>query len=519
MKFITTVFLLIISVAAVAVGQDAILSHNVFSALSHNSSVYYIIREIDEQGEKFSLYSVRPEKLTSPFFLNSYLGNPLVNTVHDGNMTAFFANGTAINYSRSSSRTMPGLDKGLKPVDAVSAAGNLYLLAQSESDYQLHVLKRGNWELASIDSLKLPEGFNNGQLFYYNGQIYIAGQDGQGKIFCDGVFNLETNSLRQLDITIDSKIINSHIVDIITANRTVMFILTDDKQSYYASPYINDQLISSVELQVNDMPELANGMYSFFSIDTDIALAVYSENKVYLRKYKPTGTIIGDIAVSYDLKVLDVADNIYIEIISLAFPVIVLITIIFRFKKVMAAGVVPKTSFGIPSPVTLRVPAFVVDVICLTLIMDLIIAIFGFANLFDRQELDELMAQVREQVNTGVISVDMGPILSIMAMFYVIMMLYFVLFEWLMSATPGKMLFGLKVVDSLTLIPYKIAFWRILIRNIYRFMEIMPFTIPVVLIAMIISPRRQRPGDMVANTTVVLVRPVKKNGTNIDHQA
>ncbi len=490
-----------------------------FSAVSDNMNIYYIIKSSSEAKQEFTLFSVDKENVKAPLYLKSYMGNPLVTTVHEGSMVAFFADGTVISYSRTSSNTIQNYDKDYLPLDAMSAGGDLYMLGTKEDKYAIFRLSQGQWTLVSYITDGLPNGFNNGQLFFYDNKVYIAGQDINGSVFCDAT---SVDGLAHLDISVNSVNERSRIMDIVTANRTVLFVLSDYADGYgcYASSFINNQLNSRVKLEVSELPELADSGYGFFSIGSDVAVAVLAGDKVLLQRYELTGTLVGDVVESYDMSVIDMSENMYVQYVGLLLPGIVVLTVVLRFKKSMVGGLMPKTSHGVPCPVSLRVPAFVIDIVCLSFIMDIVMAALGFLKVIDQQQIANTVTQIQEQLKySGVINVDLGPMLMLMVVSYVIMLAYFVLFEWLMAATPGKLVFGLKVVDAESLAPGKVGFWRILVRNLYRILELLPYTIPMVLIVMMITPRRQRAGDMAGRTSVILARPFKRNGTKFDQQA
>lgn len=78
---------------------------------------------------------------------------------------------------------------------------------------------------------------------------------------------------------------------------------------------------------------------------------------------------------------------------------------------------------------------------------------------------------------------------------------YGLAFEWLWRGqTPGKKLLRLRVVDAEGL---KLAFHQIVMRNLLRFVDSLPFFYVVGGVASAISPRFQRLGDIAANTIVV----------------
>lgn len=86
---------------------------------------------------------------------------------------------------------------------------------------------------------------------------------------------------------------------------------------------------------------------------------------------------------------------------------------------------------------------------------------------------------------------------------FVLVALYFVLFEWLASATPGKFAVGIRVrrADGRG----RIGFGQSFTRNLARLLDAFPYLIPYIVgaIAVRSSPAKQRLGDRWATTVVV----------------
>lgn len=87
--------------------------------------------------------------------------------------------------------------------------------------------------------------------------------------------------------------------------------------------------------------------------------------------------------------------------------------------------------------------------------------------------------------------------------FWVVPLGYLVLFEWLVSATPGKLLVGIRVRTEGGA---KIGLGRSLTRNLARLIDALPYVIPYIVgsVAISRSPTCQRLGDRWAKTVVVM---------------
>jgi uncharacterized RDD family membrane protein YckC len=135
-------------------------------------------------------------------------------------------------------------------------------------------------------------------------------------------------------------------------------------------------------------------------------------------------------------------------------------------------------SLTLAGPVT-RFLAVSVDLVVVSLLSEVVGALLGFL---------------------GVISRDLAMAATLFA-YFVLSIGYGVLMEWRWRGrTLGKMLLKLKVMDVQGL---KLTFSQVVIRNLMRFVDILPGLYLVGGMACLISRRHQRLGDLVANTIVV----------------
>ncbi|MBN2064498.1 MAG: RDD family protein [Sedimentisphaerales bacterium] len=502
-------------------GQESISRNPGFWAQGGLSEIYYLIDPGQSDADEFSVYYAQSSDPARSLYLGSYLGRPSIGTVHDGSVVVFFDNGTVLGYSVQGGITYQNFDRGYEPLDAISFGGELYLLASGADEYAVFKLAGKKW----VPVLTAPVSSESdlmadARIFSYNDSLYLAGVNRLGKLLCGQVVE---GAVAYKELTVGGESdIEYGLADVITANRSVVFILSQDNpgsMEYYASVFANDLLGSRVRIETDVLPLVTPDNCAFLGCDSDLALAVYADNLISVQKYELDGARVGDVAVSYNMGVSDVSENMYVQIAALVGPAIVVLTTILCFRRSMTVGSLPVNPSGVPSPLGLRFPAFVVDFILMLFVVESLMKVLNMLGVIDLEQLLFTMQNLPNPFEmTGKVNIDVNFLLLFYVLIYAVMIVYFSLFEWLLSATPGKMLFGLKVVDSRTLAVNRISFWRILLRNVYRIFELVPYIFPLTLILIIISPRKQRSGDMVANTSVVLTRVVKK-GTNIDHMA
>jgi uncharacterized RDD family membrane protein YckC len=132
---------------------------------------------------------------------------------------------------------------------------------------------------------------------------------------------------------------------------------------------------------------------------------------------------------------------------------------------------------------------------CLAFVIDLVIVLLGCALVLG------LLPGVLERSLT-----DPRAQLALGAMFIVALIGYFAVLEAVFARTPGKRLLDLEVQDLAGGRPTRGA---LLFRNLFRVELLLPppyLAMIVSLLVMMVSPQRQRPGDLLARTAVRRVR-------------
>ena len=137
-----------------------------------------------------------------------------------------------------------------------------------------------------------------------------------------------------------------------------------------------------------------------------------------------------------------------------------------------------------------RFLAWLIDLACILTMTSLLGALLGFLNL----------------ISVGV-AYAMGVLIQ-----FAIMLGYGIYTEWAWRGqTFGKRIMRLRVVDAQGL---RLHFSQVVIRNLLRFVDMLPFFYLVGGLACLISRRAQRLGDLAANT--IVVRIPKLSTPNLD---
>ncbi len=132
-----------------------------------------------------------------------------------------------------------------------------------------------------------------------------------------------------------------------------------------------------------------------------------------------------------------------------------------------------------------RIVAALIDMVPLVILFLLMAAVWGDLGSTDDQDF--------------AVRLENGAFI-----FYALLSLgYYVVLEGLTGATPGKQVMGLKVV-KVNGDPYE---WgAVILRNLLRIIDALPFLYLVGLVSVAVSKRNQRIGDLAAGTTVVRSR-------------
>ncbi|MFH0938764.1 MAG: RDD family protein [Planctomycetota bacterium] len=135
------------------------------------------------------------------------------------------------------------------------------------------------------------------------------------------------------------------------------------------------------------------------------------------------------------------------------------------------------------APVGARMSAYAVDLILIFTVLILATQQLGWSQL-----------SIQELLELDITKLPHAP-------FFLLYLAYLVMSEWLLGATLGKYILGLRVVMEPN---RKLTLWAALLRNLIGFFERMPLSVIFVSMPMIIfTPRRQRLGDLLSRTFVV----------------
>lgn len=149
-----------------------------------------------------------------------------------------------------------------------------------------------------------------------------------------------------------------------------------------------------------------------------------------------------------------------------------------------------------------RFLAALLDLLCM-LVFLVAAVIFALAGIEGRDKVLKQMGQnaARSEALTNGLSATTAILLLLSV--FLVQWGYYIVAELLMKgASPGKRAMGLRVIRDNGM---PIGFSQSLLRNLVRLVDFLPWGYGIGLVAMFVSPRAQRLGDLVASTLVVRV--------------
>jgi uncharacterized RDD family membrane protein YckC len=151
-----------------------------------------------------------------------------------------------------------------------------------------------------------------------------------------------------------------------------------------------------------------------------------------------------------------------------------------------------------PAPLVKRVVAYCVDLSIISLLFYLVV----IAGVFLFMGSAGVVAMLSQTLDSSIgMAAGLAALLVILAILLVMMIFhdgYFLYFEYKKGTTPGKKIFGLKVVS---LKAGRLSLGQVVLRHLFRYIDC-AMIVPGV-ISVLVTERRQRIGDLVASTLVV----------------
>jgi len=163
------------------------------------------------------------------------------------------------------------------------------------------------------------------------------------------------------------------------------------------------------------------------------------------------------------------------------------------------------------APVWRRVTAFALDVIVVLFVTNVVISLMGITVSPELFRAAGSFDALQEQMSRGYLDPQMVKTAMIVLLINILVFIFYSIFcELYFSATPGKRVLGLLVVSAEG---GRVSASQVLVRNLLRVLDFYPHPqfYVMTLIIIVITARRQRCGDLMARTMVVMKTPELSN--------
>jgi len=282
------------------------------------------------------------------------------------------------------------------------------------------------------------------------------------------------------------------------------------EQWFFTGPLVKD---SSAAL------EAWPGEVCFAAFDQNIAAFVQlPDKKVLLGLYSTTGkqvakftpSITGDSSAAVDLT--EFFTNPYLAMGMF----VIFVGIIFWRRGDAFRQTKPLPDYLELAPIWRRILALIIDAFVIFgvfMVIESLLPEYFLAPF----ETNDSVANIINQLKNGNYDARMTLVLGVMSLAaYLIWLVYMTLCEWIFAATLGKMVLGLIVVGA---DGRALTGRQVIIRNLLRLVEFRPPIWLFGLMLVIITPHRQRCGDLAAGSVVVSKSPELIQHLRGNHQA
>ncbi len=472
---------------------------------------------------------------------NWYPGRPDKILLHNKRLIIFFKGGACQSYgliknypSEYDNQTVRRLPNGVSLIHAISYQNNLYALVSANESIRLPLSSiygpfdqsdDSETETSSRPMVDIQPGdsiilrLDHQQQWACANRNVIKIQDSMPMTFeiIDDVMhlfyqksNLINHYMIQNDNILSSTVVDENggrVIDSMVVNLQLCLVVANSIESpqYTIYRWGNQQWYASEPLfQLENVIESTPvHQTSVASTDQEILFFnVSNPEKIIYRYYQLDGTLSNQ--TEYSLETIQQEFHPFLQwlIKGQWRLVLFLITlgIVFAKRDDVFKQIPSPNELSQLAPIFSRCFAYLLDLIPPFLIAYLI---FDWISPEMAGEVDKYFTEVSQGNDYSQSDPMLINILAFYFTIYMIFILYQMVFELIFSTTPGKRAFGLQVVSTDMKQPTR---KQILLRSVFRFIDMDNFN---VLFLLIVTIRRQRVGDLIANT-IVVKRPKNK---------
>jgi len=527
--FVTFVICLCVTLAAGL--QAAITSENIspenlpIFAGGNDNGVYLVVTSRVEDRQGFQIFY---RGKVSPGFVagNRYQGCPVAIAATNERLIIFFNHGHCRSYDLHATYTEQSLPAATQLVDCSGTNDGLYALTKNENVYSLWYHSKNKWQSAGEVPLPLTDPNQTiTKIHVLDSAVHLLNVHAEKLWHQTGRLNQQSFSEPQL-LPIDNVI----DVNILTVNREVILIVAVKAADSNSSSITADQK-HNVEFRIgrqagdtwffsDPLKKTTDNSPSLFIAPIDeVSVAAFGQNiaifqkcsngEIWLRQYSPAGEILEKPALS--LSITSAQSLPFLQWMfspgTASAVIVITAVLLFLYRKKMFGSQPPLPEYIQLASLWRRILALFIDGMTIFLISAVLL------RTLQSKMSPELILEmslpaevVIQKMQSGIMQPQMLKLMTLTLIIVTgVSLFYFILCESFFQRTPGKLCMNLVVLDGSG---KPMAVRQAVLRNMLRLLEYHPLISPLISLIIVLSTsRRQRIGDLVADTIVVIQTP------------
>jgi len=494
-------------------------------AAGNDNGVYLVVT--DKAGDRQGFHIFYRGKVSPGFVAgNRYQGWPIAVAATNERLIIFFDHGNCRSYDLRATYTEQSLPVATQLVDCSGTNDSVYALTKNETAYSLWHHSKNKWQSAGDVPLPLTDpNQTTTKIHVFDSIVHML------NIHAEKLRH-QTWRLNQQPLSEPQPLPINDVIDanILTVNREAILIVAvraaEDnnppstvarKQNveFRIGRQVKDAWLFSDPLkQTTDdssLPFVAPlEKVSVAAFGQNIAIFQKCDNgEIWLRQYSPAGEILEKPVLS--LSVASVQSLPFLRWMfnpaaAVAMTVVIAV-LLFLYRKKAFGSQVPLPEYIQLASLWRRIPAFLIDTMAILFLSDIVSIVLQSKIPPELVQEMSLPAEVIiQKMQSGIMQPQMFRLMILtLIIVAVVSLFYFTLCESFFQRTPGKLCMNLIVLD---IGGKPVSVRQAILRNILRLLEYHPLISPLISLIIVLSTsRRQRIGDLVADTIVVVQTP------------
>jgi uncharacterized RDD family membrane protein YckC len=497
---------------------------SIFSS-GNDNGVYLVVTSKVGDRQGFQIFY---RGKVSPGFVagNQYQGYPVGIAATNERLMIFFNHGNCRSYDLHATYTEQSLPAATQLVDCSGTNDSLYALTKNKIGYSLWHHSKNKWQSAGDVPLPLTDpNQTTTKIHVFDAIVHILNIHTE-KLWHQ-TWRLDQQSLCEPQLLQADNVIDASIL---TVNREVILIVavrTADSNNPPSTVDRKQNVEFCIGRQVKDAwffgaplkQTTDNSSLPFVAPIEEVSAAAFGQNiaifqkcdngEIWLRQYSPAGELLEKPALA--LSVASVQSLPFLQWMfnpgtAVAMTVAIAVLLFLHRKKAFGSQY-PLPEYIQLASIWRRTLAFLIDTMAILFLSDIVLIILQSKIPPELVQEMSLPAEVIiKKMQSGIMQPQMFRLMVLTLIIVVVVSLfYFILCESFFQRTPGKLCMNLMVLD---VSGKPVSVRQAVLRNILRLLEYHPLISPLISLIIVLSTsRRQRIGDLVADTIVVIQTP------------